>query len=43
MNCKDGYTSGEPCIEKCTTESRCNKCRKCVHWGILVWFRRTQS
>ena len=33
MNCKDGYTSGEPCIEKCTTESRCNKCRKCVHCG----------
>lgn len=33
MNCEDGYTPGEPCAEKCTTEARCNRCRKCIHYG----------
>ena len=35
MNCEDGYTPGEPCAEKCTTEARCNRCRKCIHCGDL--------
>lgn len=33
MHCEEGFTPREPCTEMCNRESRCNKCRKCVHCG----------
>lgn len=31
MSCKNGYVPGEPCKDKCTVETRCNRCKMCVN------------